>query len=137
MKSRSVMLHSVKAHLYLRPCSLDVDLIHFVGTKFFLTFYISMRELKIYWGLYLLLHFHYSISLESANTQKGVSFKNLFKKCECVSCYLPISSNLLKNSFRKTSLFVINVTGVNGKTCTVSCIFQAIVVIVMIKILDK
>ena len=124
MKSRSVMLHSVKAHLYLRPCSLDVDLIHFVGTKFFLTFYISMGELKIYWGLYLLLHFHYSISLESANTQKGVSFKNLFKKCECVSCYLPISSNLLKNSFRKTSLFVINVTGVTEKRVLLAAYFK-------------
>ena len=24
----------------------------------------------------------------------SVSFKNLFRKCECISCYLPVSSNL-------------------------------------------
>ena len=59
-----------------------------------------------------------------------VSFKNFFRKCEYIrSCYLPISSNLLKKSFRKTSLFVLTVTGVP--------IFQTIVVIVVIKILQK
>ena len=83
-----------------------------------------MGELKIYWGLYLLLHFHHSVSLESANTQKGVSFKDLFKKCECISCYLPISSNLLKNSLRKTSLFVITVTRVMGKSVLLAAYFK-------------
>ena len=35
-------------------------------------------------------------------------FMNFFKKYECIrSCYLPTSSNLLKKSFRKTSLFVL------------------------------
>ena len=42
----------------------------------------------------------------------SVSVKNFFKKCECISsCYLPISSNSLKNSTRKTSLFVLLQTG--------------------------
>ena len=48
-----------------------------------------------------------------------------------------ISSNLLKNPFRKTSLFVLTVTGVMEKKCSVSCIFQSIVVVVVIKILEK
>ena len=40
--------------------------------------------------------------------KSSVSVKNIFRKCECISsCYLPISSNLLKNSLRKTSLFVL------------------------------
>ena len=42
----------------------------------------------------------------------SVSFQNFFRKCEYISCYLPISSNLLKISFRKSSLFVFTVTGV-------------------------
>ena len=38
----------------------------------------------------------------------SVSVKNFFRKCECISsCYLPISSILLKNSWRKTLLFVL------------------------------
>ena len=38
----------------------------------------------------------------------SVSVKNFFRKCECISsCYLPISSILLKNSPRKTLLFVL------------------------------
>ena len=47
--------------------------------------------------------------LETANTQKiEVFVKNFFKKFECISsCYLSISSNSFKNSFRKTSLFVL------------------------------
>ena len=42
----------------------------------------------------ILLHFHYLISLETANIQKSEVFssKNFFRKC--ISCYLPISSNL-------------------------------------------
>ena len=38
--------------------------------------------------------------------------KNFFRKCECISCYLAISLNLLKRSFRKTSLFVLIGTGI-------------------------
>ena len=38
----------------------------------------------------------------------SVSVKKFFRKYECISNdYLPISSNLLKNSLRKTSLFVL------------------------------
>ena len=48
-----------------------------------------------------------------------------------------IYSNLLKKSFRKTSLFVLTVTGVMEKKYSVSCIFQTIVVVDVIKILEK
>ena len=38
----------------------------------------------------------------------SVSFKDFFRKCECISsCYLPILLNLLKMSLRKTSLFML------------------------------
>ena len=67
----------------------------------------------------------------------SVSFKNFFRKCECIrSCYLLISSNILKKSFRKTSLFLLTVTGVFLEESVVSCIFQTIVK-VMIKTLEK
>ena len=62
-----------------------------------------------YWGgiklhggeLYLLLHVHCFISLETAKHPE--KWSNNFRKCECIrSCYLLISSNLIKKSFRKT-----------------------------------
>ena len=38
----------------------------------------------------------------------NVSVKNFVRKCECISsCYLPISSNLITNSLRKTLHFVL------------------------------
>ena len=50
--------------------------------------------------------FHFSRNRQHPET--GVSFKNFFRKCECIrSCYFPILSNLLKISLRKTSLFVL------------------------------
>ena len=40
--------------------------------------------------------------------KSSVSVKNFFRKYECISsCNLPISWNLLKNSIRKTSFFVL------------------------------
>ena len=40
--------------------------------------------------------------------KSSVSVQNFFRKYECISsCNLPISSNLLKNSIRKTSFFVL------------------------------
>ena len=48
---------------------------------------------------------------KSQHHQKwSVSFKNFFRSCD-----LPIASNLLKMSFRTTSLFVLNLTGVTEK----------------------
>ena len=48
--------------------------------------------------------------------KRSVSFKNFFRKFEWIrSCYLPIFSNLLKKSLRKTLLFVLNVTSVLEK----------------------
>ena len=57
---------------------------------------------QLWW--YLILHFHYFIFFRNSQHPEkwSVSFKNLFRKYECISCYLPISSNLLKGSFRKT-----------------------------------
>ena len=47
---------------------------NFVGIKFFLTF-VGGNGVKIIWGKqYLLLHFNYFISLETANTQKSEVF---------------------------------------------------------------
>ena len=64
-------------------------------------------------------------------------FMNFFSKWECIrSCCLTTSSNLLKKSFRKTLLSVLTKTPV-WKKCSVSCIFQAIIVTVVIKILEK
>ena len=52
-----------------------------------------MGELKLY---------------EGRNIYYYNSVKNFFRKCECIgSCYVPISSNLLKTSLRNTSLFVL------------------------------
>ena len=49
--------------------------------------------------------------------KSSVFFTNFFRECEYIrSCYLLKSSNLLKTSFRKTSLFVLTVTGVLEKS---------------------
>ena len=68
-------------------------------------------ELKI-WGVIFVttLSLFYFFRNRKHPQNWSVSFKNFFRKCECISCYLPISSNLLKKYFRKTSLFVLNVT---------------------------
>ena len=64
---------------------------NFVGTKFFHFSYISR-----------------GINHSELPEKWSVSGKNFFRKCECISSYyLPISSHLLKNSFRKNSLFVL------------------------------
>ena len=53
----------------------------------------------------------------------SISFKNFFRNCEYIrSCYLMISSNLLKRSFRK--IFVCAYCDrYFVKKCSVSCIF--------------
>ena len=83
---------------------------------------ILWRELKLCGGsnivilINLLLHFHHFISLETAKHPEkwSLSFKNFFRKCECItSCYF--IPNLLKKSFRETSLFMFTVIGVMEK----------------------
>ena len=80
---------------------------NFVGTKFFLRF---VGGINLYGGRNM-CYYNFIISFfrNSQHPEKwSVSVKNFFRKCECISsCYLPISSNLLKNSLRKTSLFVL------------------------------
>ena len=49
--------------------------------------------------------------------KSSVFFTNFFRECEYIrSCYLLKSSNLLKKSFKKTSHFVLTVTGVLEKS---------------------
>ena len=83
------------------------------GKKFFL----DLWGHKPLWGSYnymggvifitkiSLFHFFKNIQLPE---NWIVSVKNFIRRCECISsCYLPISSNLLKNTLRKTSFFVL------------------------------
>ena len=65
---------------------------------------------KILWGVIFITTislFHFFRN--SKHPEKwSVSVKNFFRGCECISsCCLLIHSNLLKNSLRKTSLFVL------------------------------
>ena len=89
----------------------------FSGDKiFFLTFvggWTSMGGVKTLWGSNI-----YLISLKTAEHSEtwSISFNNFFRECECIGCYLPICSNLLKKSFRKASLFALTVTCVMEKS---------------------
>ena len=65
---------------------------------------------KILWGVIFITTislFHFFRN--SQHTEKwSISVKNFFRGCECISsCCLLIPSYLLKNSLRKTSLFVL------------------------------
>ena len=53
-------------------------------------------ELKTNGGvIFITILLHYHFFRKSQHPEKwSVSFKNFFRKCECISCYLPISSNL-------------------------------------------
>ena len=86
-------------------------------TNFFLTFVAgetSMGGVKNIWGsniyyyINALLLFHFfRISQHPENW--SVPFKNFVRKCQCISCYLPISSNLqfqLKKVIFRNSLLV-------------------------------
>ena len=69
-------------------------------------------ELKFYGGSNI-CYYTFIISFVYHPEKWSVSLMNSFRKCECIkSCYLPISSNLLKKSFRKTSIFVLIKTAV-------------------------
>ena len=78
-----------------------------------------MGELKLFGGSNICYYsFIISIFSETATTQKSevFFFVNFFRKCECIrNCYLVTSSNLLKKSVRKTSLFVLTKTAVMEK----------------------
>ena len=64
--------------------------------------------------IFLLFHF---LRNRQYPERWSVSFKNFFRECEYIrSCYLLISSNLLKKSLRKTSLFVLTVIVVLEKS---------------------
>ena len=53
--------------------------------------WVELKINRVVLFITILLHFYYFISLETA---QHPSFKNFFKKCECIRCYLAISSNL-------------------------------------------
>ena len=115
---------------------------NFVGQKIFihLCWDISLYgELKLYGGatfITTLSLFHFFRN--SHHPEKwSVSLKNFFRKCEYIrSCYLLIFSNSLKKSFRKNSLFSY-CDRCFGEKCFVSYIFQTIILIAVIKILEK
>ena len=88
---------------------------------------------------YLLLHFHYFIPVETANTKyNSVSFMTFFRECECIRNYqLLIPSSSLKRSFRKTSLRALIKTTVVLTALLAASIFQTTIVIVVMKILEK
>ena len=78
-----------------------------------------MGELKLHGGvIFITTDSLFNFFRKSQHLEKwSVSFKNFFRKCEYIrSCDLPIASNLLKESFIKTSLFVVNLTGVMEKS---------------------
>ena len=55
----------------------------------------------------------------------NVYFNIFFRKCEYIrGCYLPISSNLLKESFRETLPFVLPVTVVLEKSVLLAAYFK-------------
>ena len=63
-------------------------------------------ELKTNGGvIFITILLHYHFFRKSQHPEKwSVSFKNFFRKCECISCYLPISSNLQFNIYKFTKL---------------------------------
>ena len=111
---------------------------HFVGTNL----NGGGGRCKIIWGSNIyyytfVISFHFFRKIQHPE-KWSVSFKNFFRKFEYIrSCYLLIASNLRKKSFRKTLFLVLNLTGVMEKKCFVSCIFETVVVIIVIKILEK
>ena len=68
------------------------------------------RELKLYGGVIFITIvslFHLFRNIQHP-AKRSDFFKNFFEKWQCIrSCYLQISSNLLKKSLRKTSLFAL------------------------------
>ena len=72
-----------------------------------------MGGVKIYGGVTFITTLPLFHFVRNSKHQEKVK---RFRKCECVICYLPISSNLLKKHFRKTSLLVLAVTSVMDKS---------------------
>ena len=63
---------------------------------------------NIYYYINALLLFHF-FRISQHPEKWSVSFKNFVRKCQCISCYLPISSNLqfqLKKVIFRNSLLV-------------------------------
>ena len=108
----------------------------FCREKFFLHLW---GDLKIYGRVIFvttLSLFHFFRNIQPLETW-SVYFKNFFRKRECINCYMSISSNLLKRSFRKNFTFCAYCDRWYRKKYSISCIFQTIVVIVKTKILEK
>ena len=81
-------------------------------------------ELKIYGGVIFIttLSLFYFFRNRKHQENWSLSFKNFFRKCECISCYLTISSNLLKRYSTKTSPFELTVTGVMEESVLLTAI---------------
>ena len=68
--------------------------------------------------------------------KRSVNLKNLFRKCECISyneSILKFTNKVLQKNFP----FCAYCDRCYGKNCSVSSIFQTIVVIVLVKIREK
>ena len=126
--------------LNLKMCQIFVKFLW--GQNFFFHLWGDKRiwgQLKLYWGnnIYYCTFIPFFRNRQQPE-RWSVSFKNFFRKCEYIrSFYMLISSNILKKSFRKNSTFCAYCDRCFGKKCSVSSIFQTIVAIVVIKILEK
>ena len=64
-----------------------------------------LGDLKLYVGAILITTlslFHFFKNNQILRKAKFFSFKNFFRKCECIkTCCLPRASNLLKNTLEK------------------------------------
>ena len=93
-------------------------------------------------GVIFITYYTFTISLETANTQKSEVFISIIYSGN-VNAFiqrmllLPDILEFTKKSFRKTSFFVLTVTGVMVKKCFFSCIFQIIVIIAVTKTFGK
>ena len=68
----------------------------------------------------------------------SISFKNFFRNCEYIrSCYLMISSNLIKKSFRKFFCVCLLWQLFWKKSVLLAAHFKLLYVIIVIKILEK
>ena len=100
-----------------------------------------MREVKIIWGeKYLLLHFHYFIYLETANTQNSKVFllwisSGNVNASRVVSCQYPQIH--WKGLLEKLNLLCLLRKLLWKSVPLAAYIFQTVIVIVVIKILEK
>ena len=122
LNMKIIWLYMVSARAIPQPIIMGNWIWKFAKILWGWNFFLHLWGIKLYgkggvkniWGVIFITTvslFHFF-----RNTQHPEKWnENLFRTCECISCYLPISSNLLKESFRKTLPFVLFVEGVMEK----------------------